>query len=347
MSNPVSTTMSSHQPRWRADVIAPVAALGVAAAITGYATAWLRHRQQQRHTVITRAVVSDNRHSADIAADRDKSQPVLPGISPLATGTGEYQEGTSVVRAVDLKRAVARRPGLAVAVIAAVAAIVIWAVAVLVTAHGPNDSTPAAPSAKPADPMPAEADPMMKRSMLIPISEGDAIAGSCTADGVCTDKVFTMKLGGGGPWVVTRVGYRPLEILPGRRVTRLRWELRDTDMRSDLGTVVFTQSGEVPDPDGLVTYDEPLRGGAYRAMRITAVVEASIPAPGAVRTGLGPFEVYGYPGSSSDEAEFPTKAPVDAVTWSVDPFTVSRIAIVPGPQAAESDTDTGNSRPRM
>ncbi|WP_232530531.1 hypothetical protein [Mycobacterium intracellulare] len=177
--------------------------------------------------------------------------------------------------------------------------------------------------------------PLIERSTRIPMSDGGESTGRCTADGVCTGHVFNMDLGGDSPWVVTGVGYRPLEILPGRRVTRLRWELRDTELRSDRDTVAFTQTSDAPDPDMSVTYAR-VRVDGLRAMRITAVVEASIPAPGAVATGLGPFEVYGYTvNSSSGDAEFPTRATVDDVRWRVAPFTVSPIAIVPGLQAAQ------------
>lgn len=138
-------------------------------------------------------------------------------------------------------------------------------------------------------------EPKIEHSARIPMSEGGESSGRCTADGVCTGQVFTMDLGGDGPWVVTSVGYRPLEVLPGRRVTRLRWQLRDTDhLRSDRDTVEFTQTFDAPDPDMLVTYARVGVDG-HRAIQIRAVVEASIPAPGAVSAGLGPFEVQGYP----------------------------------------------------
>ncbi|WP_245008815.1 hypothetical protein [Mycolicibacterium farcinogenes] len=136
-------------------------------------------------------------------------------------------------------------------------------------------------------------EPQGQRSALIPMSEGGESSGRCTAGGVCSGEVFAMDLGSDGPWVVTSVGYRPLEVLPGRRVTRLRWELRDTDVRSDRDTVEFTQTSDAPKPGMEVTFAR-VRVDGRRVMRIRAVVEASLPAPGAVRTGLGPFEVYGY-----------------------------------------------------
>lgn len=138
-------------------------------------------------------------------------------------------------------------------------------------------------------------EPQIERSARIPMSEGGESSGRCTADGVCSGQMFAMDLGGDGPWVVTSVGYRPLEVLPGRRVTRLRWQLVDTDhLRPGRDTVEFTQTSNAPDPDMLVSYAR-VRVDGHRAMRIRAVVEASIPAPGAVPAGLGPFEVQGYP----------------------------------------------------
>lgn len=78
-------------------------------------------------------------------------------------------------------------------------------------------------------------------------------------------------------------------------------------------------------------------------MSITAVVEASIPALGAVPTGLGPFEAYGYP-DRSDEAEFLTKATVNAVRWLVTPPTVSRIESIPGRHTEDSAAPERPSR---
>lgn len=255
MSDSVGTTTSSDQPGWRAGAVAPVAALGVAAGITGYAAAWLRQRQRRRSDT-TWAGVSDNHQSVGIAASGYTSQGVPQGVSPSAAGSGAHQEDAPVVHVVDLKRAVVRRPGLAIALTAVVVAVVTWAVTVLVAAPGPNDPTPMTPPpAKLADLMPrTDPMPLADRSTLIPMSEGGESSGRCTADGVCTGQVFTMDLGGDGPWVVTGVGYRPLEVLPGRRVTRIRWELRDTDLRSDRDTVAFTQTSDAPDPDLLVTY---------------------------------------------------------------------------------------------
>ncbi len=82
MSDPVSTTPASNQPRLRADAVASVAALvGVAAGITGYAAAWLRHRQQ-RHTVTTSTGVPDNHHIIDRAATGgNASEVVLQGLT--------------------------------------------------------------------------------------------------------------------------------------------------------------------------------------------------------------------------------------------------------------------------
>lgn len=333
MSNPVSITASSNQPRRRADVVTPVAVVGVAAGITGYAAARMR---QRRRTDVPQGV-SDKAHSAPIAGSRALTSPVMPqGYTDSGTGTDTRQEDAAVHR-VDLKQAVVRRPGVVVALTAVVVAVVTWAVTVLATGPGSNDPTPISPPpAKLADPMPkTDPMPLIERSTRIPMSDGGESTGRCTADGVCTGHVFNMDLGGDSPWVVTGVGYRPLEILPGRRVTRLRWELRDTELRSDRDTVAFTQTSDAPDPDMSVTYAR-VRVDGLRAMRITAVVEASIPAPGAVAKGLGPFEVYGYTvNSSSGDAEFPTRATVDDVRWRVAPFTVSPIAIVPGLQAAQ------------
>lgn len=142
-------------------------------------------------------------------------------------------------------------------------------------------------------------EPHIERSARIPMSEGGESSGHCTADGVCSGQMFAMDLGGDGPWVVTSVGYRPLEVLPGRRVTRLRWQLVDTDhLRPGRDTVEFTQTSNASDPDMLVSYAR-VRVDGHRATRIRAVVEASMPAPGAVPAGLGPFEVQGYPGKQS------------------------------------------------
>lgn len=275
MSNPVATTplRAISRRHWAIPV-----AIGLAAAAAGSTTAaWLRHRQRTE------------RPGEPIHGDR--SGPTENQSIPMGAATSPA--------VLDLKRAVTQRPALAVVVTAVVVAVFTAAVVMAATAPGPHDSTPTAPSITmpPAEP----ADPLIER---IPISEGAESSGYCTADGVCTGEVFTLDLAGRGPWMITRVGFRPGEILPGRLVTHLRWELRDTDRRSDRDTVAIDQTGDALDADVIYAH---LRGEGHRAMRITAVVKASIPADDAGRSGVGPFEVYGYPvpPNSSGETVFP------------------------------------------
>ncbi|SKQ85072.1 Uncharacterised protein [Mycobacteroides abscessus subsp. massiliense] len=292
MSNPVETASpDASSPRhWAIPV-----AIGLGAAVAGSATAaWHRHssRTEKPGGLIHRDAPGPN---------ENQPIPMVAATSPAV---------------LDLKHVVTQRPALTVVVTAVIVAALTTAVVMFATAPGLHDSTPTAPSITmpPAKPT----DPVIARSARIPMSQGAESSGYCTAHGACTGDVFTMDLAGHGPWMVTRVGYRPGDILPGRRVTHLRWELRDTDQRSDRDTVAFDQIGDAHDAD--VIYVR-LRGQGHRAMRITAVVEASVPDEAAVRTGLGPFEVYGYPipANSSGETEFPTT-----------PFTLSRIEMIPG-----------------
>ncbi|MCA2338412.1 hypothetical protein JF776_23475 [Mycobacterium avium] len=298
-----------------------MAALGVAAGITGYAAAWLRQRQ---HTGTTRAGVPDNHHSVDIA-NEDSSHAGPQGRTRSAAGTGTHREDAAT-HVVDLKRVVVRRPGLAIAVTAVIVAVATAAVVILIIAPRPPrdslaDLPPRVVAPAPAQPPATPVDPLIEHDTLIPMSGSGESGRACTADRVlCTGAVFTMNLGGDGPWVVTRVGYRPLEVLPGRRVTRLRWELQDTDQFPGRARV-FTQTDDAPG-DGTITYAH-LPGESTRTMRITAVVEASIPAPDAVRTHLPPFNAYGYP-ELSGGADFPTRSTPAAITWPTAPSGSSR-----------------------
>ena len=307
MSNPTATPRETTPRHWALPV-----AIGLAATLAGSATtAWYRHRA---HTADFGHVEASEPTHED--RPEPNSQPTLAGAN----------------RAVlDLKHAVTQRPGLALATTAIVAAVLTAAAIILptITPPGAGESVAAPrahivdmpPPAKDADPI-----PMIYRDAPIPMmSDGRETAGSCTADGVCTGKVLTIEFGGDRPWMVTRVAYRPLEFLPGRRVTRLRWELHDVDQRSGRDTVVFSQTDDSP----AAFTSDGLAGQSHGATRITAVVEASVPAPGAVRTYYAPFEAYGYPVRNSGEADFPTRSTVDTVTWPT-PLALSRITIIPG-----------------
>lgn len=300
MSDPTATPRETTPRHWALPV-----AIGLAATLAGSATtAWYRHRAHTADSVRIDASEPTHRDCPE-----PNSQPTLAGADR---------------NVLDLKHAVTQRPGPALAATAIVAVVLTAAAIILptITPPGAGESV-AAPPARVVDmPPPAkDADPMpmiYRDAPIAMMSEGGETAGSCTADGACTGKVLTIEFGGDRPWMVTRVAYRPLEFLPGRRVTRLRWELHDVDQRSGRDTVVFSQTDDSP----AAFTSDGLSGQSHGATRITAVVEASVPAPGAVRTYYAPFEAYGYPVRDRGEADLPTRSTVDAV--------LSRIAIIPG-----------------
>lgn len=314
MPDPVGTTAWNRQSRRGVGAVS-MAALGVAAGITGYAAAGLC-QQRRQHTDTTGAAAPDNHRSVDTAVSGEANQAVLQGFTPSTAGPDPHQTDAPVVHLVDLKRAVVRRPGLAIALTALVVATVTWAITVLATTPGPHNSAGTAPAypaspAQPADPPPGT---QQSGGELIPMIGGHELSGGmCTDHGPCSDHVFAMELGGDGPWVVTTLGFRPLELVPGRRVTRMRWELHNTGG----GVVQFPQTaGNGVEHNIALVHLAPTAGDEYRAWRIIAVVEASVPAPYAVRTGLRPFEAYGHPAAArSGEEEFPTRAAPAVAVW--------------------------------
>ena len=200
---------------------------------------------------------------------------------------------------------------------ALVVAVVTAAIVVLTPAPRSTDSTPTAPSATaPSFDTPSRSS-VRATSRPIPMNWGDESFADCPAEGPCSGQMFTLNLGGDGPWMVTEVSYRPFEILPDRRVTRVRWEFHVLGQSEGRDTVSRSLAQDASNPDAMLTHLHLGREG-YRAMRITAVVEASIPVWfGEVRTYLGPFHASGYQ-PFSGEAEFPARVTPGAVTWSHD-----------------------------
>ena len=268
-----------------------MAVVGITAGVAGFTVAWLSHRQQ-RHVEATHCgLPSGSSGVGDVADNPASTSRVVPSPPTLAAAdNGVPRHGVAAQR-MSLKDEVARRPGAALAVTAVVVAVATVAGTVLVTAPGADESTSIAPPRSTSMPHAGPVDLLIEPSSLVPMHGIEAVAGSCTADGVCTSRQFTMELEGNSSWQVTGVGFRPLEVIPGRRVTRLRWELHGRD------TVVFFQDEDSAD-EHAITYT-PVGGAGSRARRITAVVEASLPASGAALTYLPPFSVYGFP----DEAD--------------------------------------------
>ncbi|WP_255251224.1 hypothetical protein [Mycobacterium avium] len=313
-----ATSVSGGRSSRRRGVAAPVAVgLAAAASVAAAAATWYRGRPR----------------SAGIGQARPEEVPAAvttPAVRAAAADVAPVprERGTGAARLTVVKRIT---PALiAVLAVFSVGAGFGFVVVPDLIQRIQQPPTTAAPSAVPTDPL---AEP----SRLIPMSSaGEERSGRCTADGVCSGQLLTMELGGDGPWVVTQVGFRPLELVPGRRVTRVRWELHSMDG----GVVQFPQTADTSGHNIAVVHLRPT-GNEYRTWWVTAIVEASVPAPDAVRTGLGPFEAYGYPAPRSGEAEFPTRATPAAVRWPVAPFTVSRITILPGSKAAPDTAPPG------
>ncbi|MUL61214.1 hypothetical protein B5P44_01270 [Mycobacterium sp. CBMA 213] len=105
-------------------------------------------------------------------------------------------------------------------------------------------------------------------AQLIPAAQGEEPRRDWQLDGQRFEMVF------GKPWLVTQVGFRPLELVPGRRVTKLRWELNDPDR------TVFLQDADAA-AGGNVIWTLYLGEGSYRTTGITATVLDTVPAPDA------------------------------------------------------------------
>lgn len=282
MSNPVSITPSNSHPGRRVTVAAPMTVLAAAAGITGYAVACLR--QQRRHMPHTLAG-GDERISAP------PGLPPSPVTSPADTGTHHGTDPSPPV-AGHLERAIARRPRLAIAATALIVAVVTATVGTLFLTP-PEPRNPIADTPHRVAPLPetpAPTDPLL--AQLIPAAEsGEACRDDC---GDRTGQRFTLEFF--APWVVTEVGFRSLDLVPGRRVTKLRWELNDPEL------TVFPQYEDSTDGHHLSLAH--LRDG-YRTRRITAVVEATVADSRAVlatSSARPPLVAYGHPADSAADA---------------------------------------------
>lgn len=306
MSNPVNTTnTASNQSRWRAGVLA--AGLSVAAGITGYTAARLRHRPH-RHTDTSPAGMPDNSHGLDIEVaggrrgDRRRDVPQRRTPSDAESATE------------DLKRAVGRRPGLAIALTSAVVAVVTAVIVIFAVTPAPDDTMvadlsrgaplPVLPAPTIQPPISVSDSVFAPAARRIPAAEsGEACRDDCPGKAGLR---FTLDFG--EPWFVTHVEYRPLELVPGRRVTKLRWELHDAER------TVFPHYEDSADGDGI--FRAHLRSDGHRTRRITAIVEeteATVPEPDAAKAtfmGRSPLAAYGYPAPGPDE-EYRTRHPAE------------------------------------
>lgn len=263
MSNPASAGRSGRESRWWAALVAAVAALGVVTGIAGCVAAWQRRRP------MTGASASGNQL---ICTAKDALQAAPQGLSP----SGANADENHAAHVLDLNAAIARRPVRAVSVTAIIAVVVTGAVVVLATAESPRDSIVDMfrVAGSPTDQLPAQS---------IPAAESGEACRNC---GNRAGQQFTLDFG--EPWVVTQVGFRPLELVSGRRVTKLRWELYDPER------TVFSQYEDAADGHDISL--ARLGGDGYRTWRITAVVEETVPAPDAelaTSSSRSPLVAYG------------------------------------------------------
>lgn len=185
------------------------------------------------------------------------------GLTPTAGGT-TIDKNASAHR-VKIAAAIARRPRptLAVAALVVVAGIS----PIVMFADRADRPAPVMPSPT------TSAAPAFPPAQMIPAAMG---ADMCRDD--CVGQRFTMEFG--KPWLVSQVGFRPLELVPGRRVTRVRWELLDPERKTDGGAYSFTQN-EDSGAGHNIALSHLGDGSGYRTLEIVAVVETTVPAPGA------------------------------------------------------------------
>lgn len=301
-------------PRELAGVAVPAAAFGMLTGIAGYAAARLSRRYHHADTTTPPA---------------GNPIPATPQLSSADLETGTHPHATAHV--LNLNAAIARRPGLAIAITAIVMAAVTAAAVVLLTGPGPRgtlaDLPPRVVESLPAKPSPPEDSP----AQLIPAAE----SGEVMCPGCHTGQRFTLEFY--SPWLVTQVGFRPLELVPGQRVTKVRWELHDPGRRTEGGALIFTQTEDAG--DGHYIALSPLDGRAgFRTWRITAIVEATVADPEARQadsSARSPLAAYGHlaEDASLDAGDHSRPAAVlqpDALTVAFrHPMTLTRILLTP------------------
>lgn len=271
---------SSTDSRWLTAIAAPVA--GGAAAGVAAATLLLL-RRSRRSVDPARAASSEGPArpaGADLAATTDIArQPISSPLNESADADG------AATGSFDLKHAVAQRPGVSIAITAVVVAVLTAAAVVLTigSVQPTNASQPSRLAPTLIEPK-SDAQPHLQ---LIPA------ASSAEACRDCPDKTgqrFTLEFS--GPWMVSQVGFRPLELVPGRRVTKLRWELNSAGR----DTSSFSQTEDSPGDGHDLTWTH-LRGGV-RTWEVSAIVEEAIPADNArlaASSASAPLVAYGSP----------------------------------------------------
>lgn len=267
-----------------------VMALGAVAVIAGATVVSLR--QQRKHVVFANCVAPIRHQRADTANLNEISCSVPQSHAISAWIEGRHSDSR---RRFNLKRVLAPQPVLAMAAAAIVVALASAAVAVFVAAAGNRGPTATVPWAAPVPAMPSP--PEQSPAQLIPAAQGgEACLDDCVS---AAGQRFTLDFG--KPWLVTQLGFRPLELVPGRRVTRVRWELRDPGHKAEGGAFRFTQTEDAGDGHSIALLH--LDGAAgYRTWEITAVVEATVAAPDARlsdSSARSPLVAYGYPAENS------------------------------------------------
>ncbi len=271
---------SSTDSRWLTAIAAPVAG----GAVAGVAAATLLLlRRSRRSGDPVRAAGSEGparTAGADLAATTGVAH------QPISSPLDEPVDAEGVAtQSFDLKRAVAQRPGVSIAITAVVVAVLTAATVVLTigSVQPMNVSQPAHVAPALIEPKPNT----QPRQQRIPAASSAEVCRDCPDK---TGQRFTLEFS--GPWMVTQVGFRPLELVPGRRVTKLRWELNSAGR----DTSSISQTEDSPGDGHDLTWTQ-LRG-PVRTWEVSAVVEESIPADNARLADSSvspPLVAYGSP----------------------------------------------------
>lgn len=271
---------SSTDSRWLTAIAAPVAG----GAVAGVAAATLLLLRRSRRS--GDPVRAGSSEGAARTAGADLAATTGVAHQPISSPLNEPVDAEGVAtQSFDLKRAVAQRPGVSIAITAVVVAVLTAATVVLTigSVQPTNVSQPAHVTPALIEPKPNT----QPRQQRIPA------ASSAEACRDCPDKTgqrFTLEFS--GPWMVTQVGFRPLELVPGRRVTKLRWELNSAGR----DTSSISQTEDSPGDGHDLTWTQ-LRG-PVRTWEVSAVVEESIPADNARLADSSvspPLVAYGSP----------------------------------------------------
>ncbi|WP_162625531.1 hypothetical protein [Mycolicibacterium llatzerense] len=239
-------------------------------------------------------------HTEALSACAREDIPAGESAIAAAPSDGEHHRGVlwTVVELMLGRTAVRQRPRAAAAFAAIIVLMGFGAIMGLgafvseetTNRHGPT--TESGPAGSPAGLHQALTYASnLPPAQLIPAAQGEEPCRD-TCAGQRFDLVF------GRPWLVTQVGFRPLELIPGRRVTKLRWELNDPDR------TVFLQGADDP-AGGYALWSLALGERSYRTTSITATVLDTVPAPdarpSASPAGRSPLVAYGN--RTSDPAD--------------------------------------------